>query len=276
MFKKIAIGLGLLVVVVAVGIVYLVQNAGDIVQAVIESEGSRTTQVAVTVDSAEVKVMDQFAAIRGLSVANPAGFKTDRAMSLGEVSVKLADNWTPDVIVVEEVMVIAPEITYEIGGSGSNIAKIQENVQNFMNAMSGGKAAAPSEPAADSDGGKKVIINNLWIKDGRVNVSATLLQGKSLGAPLPTIHLTDIGKDEGGASPAEVVEKVIGAITKSASGAASGVDLGSLGLENISGKAAEIGGAAADAAKGALEGVGGAAGGAAGGAVEGLKGLFGN
>lgn len=287
MFKKIAIGLGVIVVVIAVGIYYFAQNAGKIVEGIIEKEGTRVTQVAVALDAVDISLTDLKAGLRGLTVANPAGFKTERAVSLGEISVRLSKDWDANLIVIEEVMVNAPEITYEIGSGGSNIAAIQQNVENFMNAVSGGKSAdtAASAPAEGGDGeaGPKVVINDLYIKGGKVNVSASLMQGKVLTTPLPEIHLEDIGKDSGGASPAEVVDQVIAAITESSGSAASSLDLSKLGLSDISGKAAEMGKAAGDAAQKALEGAAGGAGGAgdaAKDAVEGatgaIKGLFGN
>lgn len=276
MFKKLIIGLGLVVVVLAVGIYYVSQNAGGFIKAAIEDQGSRATAVAVKVDAVDLSLTDLKAGIRGLTVGNPSGFETARAVSLGEVSVKINKEWSTNLIVIDEIMVRAPEITYEIGSSGSNIAAIQQNVESFMKALSsdpGGKTSAYSEP---SEPGPKVVISNLYIKGGKVNVSASLFKGKTITTPLPDIHLTDIGKDSGGASPAEVVDQIITAITESSSGAASSLDLSSLGLSDISGKAAEIGGAAADAAKGALEGAGGAAGDAAKDVGGALKGLFGN
>jgi len=259
MFKKIAIGLGVLIVAVAVGVYYLSQNAGKIVETVIETQGSRATQVDVALDAVNIDMLDLKAGLMGLTVANPAGFKTDRAISLGEVSVKIAKNWSADVIVIDEVMVNAPEVTYEIGASGSNIATIQQNVENFMKVMSGpDKAGSGTEStgndAAGGQEGPKIIINNFYFKNGKVNVSASLMQGKTLTTPLPDIHLKDIGKDEGGASPAEVVQQLIAAITEKAGGAAGSLDLTQLGLADISGKAAEIGAAAKDAAKDAAEG----------------------
>ncbi|HEY9079202.1 hypothetical protein [Magnetovibrio sp.] len=294
MFKKIAIGLGVIIVAIAVGVYYLSQNAGKIVESVIEEQGTRATQVAVALDAVDISLTDLKAGLRGLTVANPAGFKTDRAISLGEISVKIAKDWSPDVIVIDEVMVNAPEVTYEIGSGGSNIAAIQKNVENFMKVMSGPEkagSAAPSEPAEAGKEGPKIVINNFYFKNGKVNVSASLMQGKTLTTPLPDIHLKDIGKDEGGASPAEVVNQLIAAITDKAGGAASSLDLSQLGLADISGKAAEIGKAAQDAAEGALKGatdklggagagVGDAVGEKLGGAAEGIggavKGLFGN
>lgn len=262
MLKKLVIGLGLIVVIVAVGITYMSQNAGKFVEAVIESQGTRVTQVPVALDGVDISLTDLKAGIRGLTVGNPAGFKTARAVSLGEVSVKLSEDWSPNLIVVEEVLVLAPEITYEIGSNGSNIATIQENVQNFMKIMSSGEGS--SSPSSGEDDGAKVVINDLYIKGGKVNVSASLMQGKTMTTPLPEIHLKDIGKDSGGATPAEVIDQVIAAITKSSGGAAGALDLSSLGLSDISGTAANIGSKATDAAKGAVDGATGA-----------LKGLFG-
>jgi hypothetical protein len=277
MMKKLAIGLGLIVVVVAVGIYYLAQNAGKIVETVIEEQGTRVTQVDVALDSVDISLADLKAGLRGLTVANPSGFKTPRAVNLGEISVKLGKDWSPSLIVVEEVMVRNPEVTYEISAGGSNIAAIQKNVEDFMRVVSGGKSGAPA--SGDDASATKVIINDLYINGGKVNVSSTLLQGKVLPTPLPNIHLSDIGKNSGGASPAEIIDQVIAAITQSAGGAASALDLSQLGLSDISGTAAEMGKAARDAAEKAaqdtLQGVGGATGGAVEGAAGAVKGLFG-
>ena len=281
MFKKIAIGMSIFVVLAVTGMYYLSQNAGRIVQAAIEDQGSRATQVAVRLDAVDLSLADLRAGIRGLTVANPPGFKTTRAVSLDEVSVKISKDWNMDLIAIDEIMVRAPEVTYEIGSGGSNIDAIQKNVENFVKIMGGGSKPGTSAPGESKDG-PKMIINDLYIKGGKVNVSATLLQGKTLTTPLPEIHLTDIGKDSGGASPAEVVDQIIAAITKHSGNAASSLDLSALGLSDISGKAVEIGGAAAKAAQDAMKGAGGV-GGAVGdkakdvmeGAGGALKGLLG-
>ena len=277
MLKKLVIGLGLIVVVVAVGISYLAQNAGKFVEAVIEEQGTRVTQVDVALDGVDISLADLKAGLRGLTVANPAGFQTPRAVSLGEISVKLGKDWSPSLIVVDEVMVLNPEVTYEIGAGGSNITTIQKNVEDFMRVVSGGKSSEPA--SGDGSSAVKVIINDLYIKGGKVNVSSTLLQGKVLPAPLPEIHLSDIGKKSGGASPAQVIDQVIAAITKSAGGAAGKLDLSQLGLADISGTAAEMGKAAQDAAQkaaqDALQGAGGAGSDAVEGAAGAVKGLFG-
>jgi len=278
--KKIVIGLGVLAVVFAGGLLYLKQNAPKIIQAVIEDQGTSITQVPVKVAGVDLSLSDLKASIRGLTVGNPTGFKTDHAISLGEISVKISKDWTMDLIVIDEVIIRAPEITYEIGSNGSNISVLQNNIAKSMGGTSGGsQPATRSSKGASGDSGPKVIINHLYIKGGKVNVSAAIMAGKTLTTALPDIHIKDIGKDSKGASPAEVVDKIISAITKSANTAAGSVDLSALGLSDISGKAKTILKSVGDAVGGAGGNIGGKAKDAMKNGIKGagdaLKGLFG-
>jgi len=101
-------------------------------------------------------------------------------------------------------------------------------------------------------------------------LSAAFLAGKQMNVPLPDIHMKDIGKKQGGASPAEVADRLLSRISQSATGAVSG-----LGLDKMMGKAKDaasgakklLQGGAGDARKtfeGATKGIGGS-----------LKGIFG-
>ncbi|MBI3452706.1 MAG: hypothetical protein HY057_07755, partial [Rhodospirillales bacterium] len=60
--------------------------------------------------------------------------------------------------------------------------------------------------------------------DGQIGIGHTALKGRTLSAGLPAIHLKDIGKDNGGASPAEVIDKVMASIGGAAAKVA-GADL---------------------------------------------------
>ena len=77
---------------------------------------------------------------------------------------KISDDWTMDTIVVEEVMISAPEITYEIGSNGSNIDAIQSNVEK----VAGGSGS--SDSSSSGEDGPKVVINDLYIKGGKINI----------------------------------------------------------------------------------------------------------
>jgi hypothetical protein len=222
--KKILIGLVVIVVIIAAGLFYIWQNLGALIKTAVEEAGTRVTQVKVSLKEADAGNVTQGAlALRGLVVGNPSGFKTDSAFQLGEISVKVDPaTVTSDTIVVKEVIIAAPKITYEFGTGGSNIGTIQKNVEKLAGGGKGGEA--PAEGGAK----KKVIIENLYVRDGRVDVSADFLQGQKTGTPLPTIHLKDIGKSSGGATPAQIAEQVIAAISKSATGAVAKLDVGAI------------------------------------------------
>jgi hypothetical protein len=85
----------------------------------------------------------------------------------------------------------------------------------------GGKGGAP----AKEEGGTKVIIEKLLVTNGRVDVSATFLRGQTMGASLSKIELHDIGKESGGATAGEVAQKLLSALTSSATDAVGKLDL---------------------------------------------------
>jgi hypothetical protein len=270
--KKILIGLAVIVVIVLGGLFYLWSNLGSLIKTAVEEAGSRVTQVKVTLKEADTGNLTSGAmALRGLVVGNPSGFKTDSAFQLGEISVKVDPSTvTSDTIVVKEVVIGAPQVTYEFGSGGSNIGTIQKNVEK----LTGGGGSSSGGSSSDSSGGKKVVIENLYVRDGKVEVSADFLQGKKTGTSLPTIHLKDIGKSKGGASPAEVAEQVIAAISKSATSAVGKLDVGA--IKDALGK--ELGAKMGDVQKTLEQSTGGATDAlkkGSGDAEKTLKGLFG-
>jgi len=137
-------------------------------------------------------------------VGNPEGFGTDYAVKPGEISVSVdIATLTGDTIVVKEVVITGLEVIYEVGSNGSNLGTIKSNVESFVQSAAGGGSGG-SGSASGGESEKKIVIEDLYIQDGNVSVSASFLGGKALGARLSDIHLEDVGKDEGGASPAEI------------------------------------------------------------------------
>ena len=271
MKRGLAIGGGIVVVlilVVGTGGYFLLSNLGSLVVAAVERYGSEVTQTQVSLANAEVDITSGEGALSGLKVGNPSGFQTDSAISLGEIAVKLdTGSVTEKTIVVTEIAVTQPEVTYEVGTTGSNIDAIRQNVEAFAAAQGGGGGASGGgdQPAADgADGGaeRKLVIDDLYIRGGTVKVSATFLEGETLSAVLPEIHLTDIGKDTGGATPQQVVERIVAALGDETGKVIAGMNLDALrqGAEGAVNVITEGAGSAA--------GVAGEAGGAAGEALQ--------
>lgn len=229
MLKKVLIGIAALVVVVVVavggGLYYLYSNLDSLVKTAIESVGGDATQTKVSVKSVKLSLFNGEGSVSGLIVGNPKGFSTPESLSLGSVSMKVDTSgitvFPPSVkfpVVVKEVVIASPAITYERGASTGNLETIQQNVTKYAG-MDQSKPAA--KPASGGKEDPKFIIENLYVRDGKIAISHSALQGKTLSSGLPTIHLKDIGKDKGGASPAEIADKVLGAITQQASKIAS-------------------------------------------------------
>jgi hypothetical protein len=241
--------LGILIIV-AIGLYFLLSSLDSIVKAAVEKYGSAMTQAKVELDEVEIELTSGKGALRRLTVGNPPGFKTERALSLGELALQLdAGSVTKDTVVIKEIAITAPEVTYEFGLKGSNLDALKQNVDAY-----GAKGKDKSKPADSAtktdDGGKKLVIDHLYIRNGRVNVSATELQGKTANTSLPDIHLTDIGKKAGGATAAEVAEQVLAAIGREAARAATKTEIGGLMDKAKGGAAGALGGATKEGASG--------------------------
>ena len=268
--KKLLLIGGGIVIVVLIGVGYVFYTQLDsIIKTAIEEVGSRATQTQVKLDGVSVSLTGGSGKLSGLTVANTKDFKTPSAFKLGEISLALdTGTVTSKTVVVKEVVVAAPQVTYELNNTGgSNIDAIRRNIDSFVKQYGG--ASGGAQPAAKSDPANetKLVINNLYVRGGKVDVSASMLGGQTMSVPLPEIHLTDIGKAKGGATPAEVADQLIGAITSSATKAVASLNLDKLkgaagqAIEGAKGQLQNIQpgtAGAGDAAKKATEGAGGA------------------
>lgn len=269
---KIAGGIvGVIVIAVVAVFIYVYSNLDSIVKDAVEKYGPRYTGVTVKLAKVELSPESGEGKLSGLIVGNPPGYKTDSAFKLGRIEMKVdLASLTSDTIVIKSIVIDGPDVTYEFGEGGSNIDVIKNNVQKAAGG-SGSGAPAAAESKEDEGGGKKMVIDSLVISNGHVSISHPLLEGKKIGAGLPTIRLKDIGKGKkDGASPAEVVAKVMDALDKQISTAVSGTNVQDM-LKGL-GKGAE----------GAIKGLQGGAEGASKtiddatkGAGDALKGLFG-
>jgi len=257
MLKKIAIGLVVLIVIVTGGGYYLFLNLDHLIKSAVEKYASAATQTKVGLDSVKLILSSGDGTLSGLSVGNPKGFSSAKALYLGSINVKL-DTGTirgNGPIVIRDVVIEKPQVTYELLNDGSsNLQAIQNNTRAYAAAIQQGAnpppanlGGAPKATAAGGPEGRKIIINNLTIRSGQIAISQELLKGRQLSANLPELHLTDIGKNSGGATAAQVAQQVFGALIN----AAAQSSVTELAKEKIGGlikavPASAIGGAAAD------------------------------
>jgi uncharacterized protein involved in outer membrane biogenesis len=210
----------ILVVAVALVLFRVYGSMGRIIQSGIEKYGSRITQSRVTLNGVDLNVSEGQATLNGLTIGNPKGYSTPYAIKLDKISVKLdVKSLTRNPVVIEQVLVDAPQVTYELSGKGSNIDALSRNINSYV-----GRGGSKSK----SEGGHRLLIKDLVIRNGKVSVSASELKGKTLTSPLPEVHLTDIGKGQGGATPGEVASRIMGKLKAGAGTAVAGLHLGKL------------------------------------------------
>ncbi|PIW30231.1 MAG: hypothetical protein COW30_02895 [Rhodospirillales bacterium CG15_BIG_FIL_POST_REV_8_21_14_020_66_15] len=273
--KKVLIGLGaVIVIVIGVGI-YLFMFAGDLIKTAVESIGSDATQAKVTLKAVDIDMFQGTGGMRGLVVGNPKGFKTPSAFELGNISLVLDKNSIgKNPIVIKSITITGPVVTYEKSGGTSNVDAIKANVDAYAKKFGGTGGAAKKEPSSAEE--QKLVIEKLTVTGGKARLNAGVLGDKTLDASLPDLTLTDIGKDSGGSSPAQVAKAVIDKLTagvmaiypeKLIGNAAAALEGAAKGATDAMKGAA---GGAGDAVKGVTEG----AGKAMEGAGEKLKGLF--
>lgn len=263
----IAVGL-IVIIAIAVGVFYF--NLDKVIIAAVEKYGSEVTKTDVVLKEVDLDLKSGKGALKGFSVGNPEGFDEDHSIKLDSVAVEVdISDTNKEVIHIREIRVENPSIIYAVNQATNNLDVIRNNVDAFLKekGLSGGDQKAESS----DEEGPKLIIDNIFINGGQVSVIAPVLAGKKIDGRLPNIHMTNIGKEEGGATPGQVAAKIINELTGKAmlviTELGIGKNLGNL-LENAGdlvinkgvGKAAgEAGEIAKDAAKGAagvVEGAG--------------------
>jgi uncharacterized protein involved in outer membrane biogenesis len=170
---------------------------------------SRLTKTTVVLEDMHIGLLRGLVQLDGLAIGNPPGFAAPSAIRLGTVRVRLDPRSAlTDTVVIEEILVEAPDVTFE-GLPTSNLSVIQNNVTAA--GSSNPADNKPGNPAAS--GSKKFLIKKFSLTNGRV---AANVGGQSLRLSLPDAHLTDIGKETGGATPEQVFSAVFTALTRSA------------------------------------------------------------
>ena len=256
--KSIVILVVLVLVVGLIGFFFL----NGMIKGGVETVLPEITGTPVKVESVNISVVSGKAEISGFLIGNPDGFKTENAFSLDGVNVALdVPSIFSDEVVIEEIRITAPKITYEKGLDSSNISKIKENVDKYASKGGGGDGEG-EDPGTTGEGtSKKVRIKRIVLEEGEIAVSIVAFQGKTVALPLPAVNYEP--KDDEARPVGEVAQDLFGVIAKAIEDAvvngkdaiAQGVkDLGAGGqeaVENAAGDAkAAVEKAAGDAAGG--------------------------
>ncbi len=212
--KKLLIVVGVLVLVLVIAVVGVIMSLDSGIEAAVEEGGSYALKVPVELDGVSVSIMGGKASLRGLSIANPEGFETDRAVYLGEAALEIKlGSVTSEVIEIPEIRVINPELTVEGSVKGSNISKLIANLDETVKAVSSGEGGKESEKSEEKPAGpeQKYKIGRVLVTDATLKLSAKFMNGRESSVIIKKIEI--VPGDEP-MTVAELMKKVIGDIMK--------------------------------------------------------------
>ncbi len=191
-------------------------NPGKMIRKGITSMGPKVTGTTVSLSDIGVSWLSGKGEIKGLILGSPEGFKAESAMEIPVATIAVRPTSIfSDKIIIKSIEIEAPYITYEGNLSGSNLTKIQENIDAFIAKLpgqSGGAASPDSEP--ESTGGKKMQVDEVIIRNAKVKLALTVLGGRGASITLPEIRLTNLGQGPEGITGAEVLKAVWNEIVK--------------------------------------------------------------
>jgi hypothetical protein len=226
---------------------------GPIIKTAVNTYGPEITKTDVLLNDVDISIFSAEAKLKDLVLGNPKGFKSAQAMKVKSIKVNIDEkSLTKDTIIIDSIEVIAPDITYEKISGTDNFRTILDNVNKSIGS---GKAKKEESESQKEGEGKKLLIRNFIVKDGKVNFVTSLLGNRTISANLPDIHLKNIGEKKGGVTPAEAVKEIFKSLyAKIISPAVT--DVFKNGLKNLTGgakaavdKAKELGGSAGEGVK---------------------------
>jgi len=227
-------------VVLIVGGVYYIYNHYDwqsLVRNLVHQQGTAAVGTDVNIGSINLSLKDGHGSVSNITVANPKGYSKDYIIKLGGVSVSVnkdsviklvketAQKTGPKVktVVINEIMVNKPEVTYELMSLKKN------NADDILQNIKKNTASSASKPAKNekkSDIEYKVAIKKVVIANGSATVAANLLgASKSLSLNLPTITISNLGTEKQGITIEDGLARIFQEILKTTTSAVAKADL---------------------------------------------------
>jgi hypothetical protein len=202
--KKILVGTAVaIVVIIGVAVYFLLSNIDILVKSIIETQGSQVTQTKVNVNNVHIELSKGIGTIKGLTVANPKGFKQADAFELNEASVDIdLKSITRQPYVIDTITVRAPKVFVSANKDGQvNLNELKKNLQ----------AQHPGEPSQPSTGTEKkephLIIRHLLFTGGTIDAYIAPANNKEYKLELPTLKMENLG-GSAGATPSELAREI--------------------------------------------------------------------
>ncbi len=230
---------------------------GPTVTAIANKVAPEYTGTPFTLDGVSINPYTGKYRVTKLNLGNPKGYSVPTAFSVSNVyvDVEMSSLFT-DTIHIREITINDTYVSYVSNEGTNNFEWIGAHVQDKLGSEE--EKEELKEEIEEKGEGKKVVIDKLTIAGTRVKLKIMP------EIPIPTITLTDIGKDKGGATWEDIGEAISDAVMKAMSAIGGGLTsaLGALGdgASSVVSGATNILGGASSVVSGATNILGGATG----------------
>lgn len=175
---------GIALVIVLGGILFVSLSIDGIVKSQLEGTLSATMKTEVEVEDVDISILGGESEIEGLSIKNPEEFTDRDAIYLDEMYMDLdVRSLLSEQITIEEFIIEGPEIFVEQKGIGVNLRELNNNM---------------SEGSDSEDSGKGMIIEQLVVENGTIEVSTEIEKERTVTAELDQLEVNGIGKANSG------------------------------------------------------------------------------
>ncbi len=158
---------------------------GPMAKKAVETYGPEALGAKVEVEDVSVGLFGGTAKLKGVVIHNPEGYKERIAVDAEEFIIRLRlRSLLTDTVVIENMVLKSPVISYEKHDGKNNLVKLQENAVAWAESLSD-KEKDEDEPS------KKVIIKRFRIEDGTLRVKLPVLP--AVPVKLADIERNDIG-----------------------------------------------------------------------------------
>ena len=189
-------------------IVIVILLIDPIAKFAIEKVGSKVTGVDISVGSISISPFRCRVELREMVVGNPQGYASDHAISLGFVNAEVDPRTLFDKkLVVREVTLKDVNVNFEGGITGSNLTDILANVKEFTN-------AEEKEEKTKEKKEQRLQVDHFELHKVGVHVIVKGMGSEGAGVAVTIEPLKDLGTDDEGITPAELVFRVLGAIIR--------------------------------------------------------------
>jgi len=184
----------------------------------IERAASEATGTAVTVQRVRLSLRTASATIEGLAVDNPEGFEARRAATVARIELSLDPAaQSRELIRLRQVDLDDAIIVFEHQGTRTNI-------QQLLDQLNSRRGQSPSADTVTT----RLIIDQLRLTEGQVEVRGTGRGNKPQLMSLPPIELRDIGEAGSGTQAREVARQILQVVLQRA--LVTGAEVGLRGL----------------------------------------------